>query len=197
MRKQLVIALMLSIIFTGAFAQDVAFGLKGGLNLGTLNLKDAESSYDSRTGYHAGLFLRTKGDNIGFQPELLLSTHRGDIENITFGTAQESFTYLTVPLLLKFYPVLGLNLQVGPQFGFLVDGEREYKSLLRSGKEDIKDHYKSSDVALSFGAGYDFDFGLGIDVRYNLGLQDINDAVDGEKVNSRVIMISLGWNFVD
>jgi hypothetical protein len=49
---------------------------------------------------------------------------------------------------------------------------------------------------VSLGAGYDFDFGLGLDFRYNLGVKDINNAVDGEPVKSRVILISLGWNFL-
>jgi len=174
-----------------------AFGLKAGLNLSSLNVDDPEASYDSRTGYHAGIFLRGKFDKIAVQPELLLFTQSGDIEKTaTFGTAQESFTYLSIPFMFKFYPVLGLNLQVGPQFGFLLDGERKYDNPLFSGSEDITDYYKQSDVSVSVGAGYDFGFGLGIDLRYNLGVKDINNEANGEAVKSRVILVSLGWNFL-
>jgi hypothetical protein len=98
--------------------------------------------------------------------------------------------------MIKLYPVGGLNLQLGPQFGFLIDGERKYDTVFGSGSTDIKDHYKSSDISLSLGAGYDFDFGLGLGFRYNLGMKDINNAANGEEVKSRVIMISLGWNFI-
>lgn len=192
--------LVVMLLLTGSvmYAQETAFGIKGGLNLSTINLDDAEASYDSRTGYHAGIFFRGKFDRIAIQPEVLFYTQNGEIASSTAGTAEESFTYLTVPVMLKFYPtsVLGLNLQAGPQFGFLLDGERTYESRLITIKEDIKDHYKSSDVSISAGAGYDFKFGLNIDFRYNIGIKDINNEADGEGAKSRVFMISLGWNFI-
>ena len=177
-------------------AGQAAFGLKGGLNLTTLNVEDPALSYDSRTGYHAGLFLRGKFAKVGIQPELLLFTQRGDLESSFFGTAQESFTYVSIPLMLKFYPIGGLNLQAGPQFGFLVDGERDYDTFLGSGSEDITEHYKKSDVSISVGGGYDFNFGLGLDVRYNIGVKDINNAANGEEARSRIFLLSIGWNFL-
>ena len=195
MRKAIICALLI-IIFSNAFSQETGFGIKGGVNLTSLNVEDPEASYDSRTGFHAGIFLRGKFDKVGIQPEILFFTQNGDIRSSVFGTAQESFTYLSIPLMLKFYPIGGLNLQVGPQFGFLIDGERKYDTFLGSGTQDIKDHYKSSDISVSLGGGYDFGFGLGLDVRYNLGVKDINNAANGEPVKSRVFLISLGWNFI-
>jgi hypothetical protein len=194
--KTLVLCLTLVAASCSALAQDTSFGIKTGLNLSSLNVKDPEATYDSRTGFHAGLFFGGRAGNIGFQPEVLLYTQNGDIETTTFGKAQESFTYLTIPLMIKFYPIGGLNLQVGPQLGFLLDGERKYDTFLGSGTEDITDHYKSSDVAVSMGLGYDLDFGLTFDLRYNLGVKDINNAANGETVKSRVIMLSVGWNFL-
>ena len=91
--------------------------------------------------------------------------------------------------MLKFYPVGGLNLQVGPQFGFLMDGERKYNSLLGSGTEDITEYYKKSDLSVSVGAGYDFDFGLNFDFRYNLGVKDINNVANGEEARSRIFLL--------
>lgn len=174
----------------------VGFGIKGGVNLTTLNIEDPQLSYNSRAGYHAGVFLRGRFDKVGIQPELLLFTQNGDIESSIFGTAQERFTYLSIPVILKFYPVGGFNLQVGPQFGFLLDGEREYDTFLGSGSQDITEYYKESDVSVSLGGGYDFDFGLGLDVRYNIGIKDINDAANGEEARSRIFLVSLGWNFL-
>jgi hypothetical protein len=173
-----------------------AFGLKGGLNLSSIDLNDAEATYDSRTGYHAGIFFRGRFDKVAIQPELLLYTQSGEIKSSLIGTAQESFTYLTIPVLLKFYPVGGLNLQAGPQFGFLLDGERKGELVGVGYTQDIKDYYKSSDISVSLGAGYDFGFGLNLDFRYNLGVKDINNVADGEEAKSRVFMVSLGWNFL-
>jgi hypothetical protein len=177
-------------------AAQVAFGLKAGVNLTKLNVNDPELSYDSRTGYHAGIFVRGKFDKIGVQPELLLFTQNGELRSTVFGSAQEHFTYLSIPVMFKFYPIGGLNIQVGPQFGFLLDGEREYDSFFGSGSQDITDHYKESDVSVSVGGGYDFDFGLSLDLRYNIGVKDINNAADGEEAKSRIFLLSLGWNFL-
>ena len=195
--KQTLSVLLIFILFSTLSAEaQVGFGLKGGLNLSTLNIDDPELSYDSRTGYHAGIFLRGKFDKIGIQPELLLFTQNGDLKSSLFGTAKESFTYLSIPLIFKFYPVGGLNLQVGPQFGFLIDGDREVNSVLGSDTYDITDYYKKSDLSVSVGGGYDFNFGLGLDVRYNIGVKDINDAANGEQAQSRIFLISLSWNFL-
>ncbi len=190
------VTLLLSFLTVASADAQVAFGIKGGLNLTTLDVKDPELSYESRTGYHAGIFLRSRMDKVAIQPELLLFTQQGNLESSFFGTARESFTYLSIPVILKFYPVGGLNIQLGPQFGFLIDGEREYDNFLSSGTEDITDHYKKSDVSVSVGGGYDFGFGLGLDVRYNIGVKDINDAADGQEARSRIFLLSLGWNFL-
>lgn len=172
-----------------------AFGLKGGVNLTSLKLDDPDASYDSRTGFHAGVFLRGKFDKVAIQPEVLLFTQRGE-GTFSLGKVEESFTYLSIPVILKFYPIGGLNIQAGPQFGFLLDGERKYESAFGTIKDDIKDSYKSSDVSISVGGGYDFGFGLGLDVRYNIGVKDINDEVNGDPAKSRIFLISLGWNFL-
>lgn len=175
----------------------VAFGLKGGLNLTNLKVDDPEASYESRTGYHAGIFLRGRFDKVAIQPEILLFTQRNDVEfSDGLGSVEQSFTYLSIPLMMKFYPVGGLNLQAGPQFGFLLDGEQKFETLFFTGKRDIKDDYKKSDIAVSVGAGWDFSFGLNVDFRYNIGVKDINDVADEEEAKSRVFLISLGWNFV-
>ncbi|HEY0652409.1 MAG TPA: porin family protein [Chryseosolibacter sp.] len=195
--KSLVLILSLGLMITAVQAQDAAFGLKGGINLSTFNLDDANATYDSRTGFHAGLFVRGKFNKVAIQPELLLFTQNSELRTSLFGTAQDRFTYLSIPVMVKLYPVGGLNLQLGPQFGFLIDGERKYDTVFGSGSQDIKDHYKSSDVSLSLGAGYDFGFGLGLDFRYNLGLKDVNNAANGEAVKSRVFLVSLGWNFLN
>lgn len=196
MKKCIPVAILLFLLLSVSSHGQISFGIKGGLNLTTLDFSAPELSYESRTGYHAGFFLRSSFGKVGLQPELLLFTQRGQLQSSFFGTAQESFTYVSLPVMLKFYPVAGLNLQLGPQLGFLVDGEREYDSFLGRARQDISEHYKKSDVSVSLGAGYDFDFGLGLDVRYNIGIKDINDVADGREARSRIFLLSLGWNFL-
>lgn len=196
MRKlNLIVIVSFLFIGTSVMAQETAFGIKGGLNLSEIKIDDPEASYNSKTGYHAGIFLRGKFDKVAIQPELLLYTQRGDFSGPGY-SGSEDFTYLTIPLMVKFYPVMGLNLQVGPQFGFLLDGERSAETLFGPIKQDIKDQYESNDFSVSAGAGYDFPFGLSLDARYNIGVKDINNATNGDEAKSRVFLISIGWNFL-
>jgi hypothetical protein len=192
--------ILLIVFYKNVSAQETAFGLKGGLNLTNLKVTDPQASYNSRVGYHLGIFLRAKYDRVAFQPELLLYTQKNEINYfasaINAGTVENSFTYLAVPILLKFYLVSGLNLQAGPQLGFLLDGDQKWNTALYKGTRNIKDSYKGIDVALSLGAGWESPFGVDFDLRYNLGVKDINDVSNGEAAKSRVFLLSLGWNFL-
>ena len=191
-KKYVLIAVAL-IVSVSVHAQDAAFGIKGGLNLSKIDVNDPEETYEGRTGYHAGIFMNAKFNKIAIQPEVLLYTQSGEFSGTGY-EGKEDFTYLTIPIMLKFYPVMGLNLQVGPQFGVLLDGERTTESVLGTVKRDIKDQYDNNDFAVSAGAGYDFGFGLSIDARYNIGVKDINNATNGEEAKSRVFLVSIGWN---
>jgi hypothetical protein len=187
--------IILILLLSYAAHAQTAFGLKGGLNLTNLNVDDPEASYDSRAGYHVGIFLRGRFSKIGIQPEVLLSTASTDVSTL-LGDYKDSFTYLSVPVMIKFYIISGLNIHAGPQFSFLLDGERKGEFGRISSTTDIKEYYKSSDVSVSAGAGWDFPFGLNVDFRYNIGVTDINDVSGGEEAKSRIFQVSLGWNFL-
>jgi hypothetical protein len=187
------------LIISNVSAQESAFGIKGGLNLTNLSVNDPETSYNTRAGYHAGIFFRERFSKVAIQPEILLSTMSTDVEtnfDRSLDKYKDSFTYLSIPIMVKFYLLGGLNIHAGPQFSFLLDGDRKGKDVLGSYSYDIKDYYKSSDVSVSAGAGWDFAFGLSFDFRYNLGIKDINDVAGGEAAKSRVFQLSLGWNFL-
>src|ERR1041385_2948700 len=105
-----VIVLFFAVAFESK--SQTAFGLKGGINITNLNVGDAQGSYDSRTGYHAGFFFREKVDKVAFQPELLLFTQNNTIDHYQgLYKVTQSFTYVSVPLMFKFYPLWGLNMQ--------------------------------------------------------------------------------------
>jgi hypothetical protein len=187
------LVMLLSLV---AAAQKPAFGIKAGLNLTNLKVDDPDATYDSRTGFHAGFFVRERFSKVAIQPEFLLFTQRTDVSSSALGDFQDRFTYLSIPIMIKFYIIDGLNFHVGPQFGFLLDGDRKFDGPLGQGSTDIKDYYKSSDVSVSLGGGWDAPFRLSVDVRYNIGVQDINEAAGGEEAKSRVFQVSVGWNFL-
>src|SRR5688572_14849441 len=146
--KRLITLVALPILFCfvidNAMAQaQVALGLKGGLNFAKLNADDFSTK--NRTGYHIGAFATFKLTKIAIQPELIFSQQGSEVKNPSLGNVESNFSYINIPVMLKIYLVGGLNLQVGPQFGFLTSAEID--------DEDVKNEMKNSDLSVGLGAG--------------------------------------------
>jgi hypothetical protein len=182
--------LTLILLFTAAtqvvsFAQaQVALGIKGGANIAKFDVSDAESLVSP----HAGAFALFKLTKLGIQPEVLFSQQGAKLNDIDLGEVDFKTSYLTIPVMLKIYLLAGLNLQLGPQFGFLTAASFN--------GDDVKESLKNSDITGNFGLGWDLPFGLTIDARYNLGFSDVNDGFSTESLKSRVIQISLGYKIL-
>jgi hypothetical protein len=168
----------------GAFAQaEVSIGLKGGLNFANLDVTNLEGTYNNRTGYHLGAFTLFKFAKIGIQPEVVYSQQGSSVK--VNGTSFESnFSYVNVPILLKLYLVGGLNLQAGPQFGFLTSADVD--------GDNFKDQLKDSDTSMALGLGWDLPMRLNVDVRYNLGLKNVSDE-SAYDIKNQVWQVSLGF----
>ncbi|MBC6400420.1 MAG: PorT family protein [Ekhidna sp.] len=165
------------------FAQaKVALGLKVGANFANTDVDNAESI----TAFHGGAYGLIKIANIGIQPEVLWSKQGGNELSIGNLTKDWDLTYINIPLMLKYYLPLGLNLQAGPQFGILTNAEDD--------DDDISDRLKSSDLSVVLGAGWDVPFGLQLSARYVLGLSDINDATGEDSIRNRTFQLSIGYN---
>lgn len=190
--KKAILILICSIAFVGfSYGQTgLRVGVKGGLNFANL---DTETNVDSRTGFHAGAYATIKLSKIALQPEIIFS-QQGAKFQFDRNDLESNFSYLNIPVMLKLYLVGGLNLQAGPQFGFLLSADREVEDVLGNvNEEDAKDLYKSSDLSIGLGAGIDLPFGLSADARYNLGLSDINDSASAGEIKNQVFQVSVGY----
>lgn len=185
MKKRLILIVsFVSLISMASFAQirfDV--GLKGGLNFSSLNTSaSVAQNYNNRTGYHAGIYAMLKLTKFAIQPEIVFSKQGQNFSVSSSSNLSSSYDYINIPIMIKFYLVGGLNLQAGPQFGFLASASGDLinktTGAISSG-QDLKDYVKSSDVSIGVGAGWDFPFGLNITARYNAGLSDINKYTGG------------------
>jgi hypothetical protein len=193
--KKLIVVAFLAFAASTAFAQvEVALGLKAGPNFAKINTDEpAGVNYKNRTGFHGGAFALIKLTKIGIQPEVLFSQQGGTIQ-INNKDYKSNFSYVNIPVILKIYLAAGLNLQLGPQFGFVAKAEQEYPDINgKTTKEDVKDDLKGSDLSAALGAGWDLPFGLTIDARYNLGLSKINDKSQPQEAKNQVIQLSLGY----
>jgi len=145
-------------------------GIKGGLNVYSINNED-NTGYDSRVGIHLGVLGHVHVyPHFAFQPELVYSSQGARYTNEIGDTYYYHLDYVNVPVLFQYMFDNGLRLQAGPQLGILVSA----KSILDNSSLDLNDT-KPVDVSLSFGASYIApSTGFGMDVRYNLGLNNIN-----------------------
>jgi hypothetical protein len=200
MKKKLLLTLGLVCILTyGSFAQaSFAIGLKGGPNFANINTSDAAGTYKSRTGFHVGAFTLIKLTKIGIQPELIFSQQGSKFKYSGSPDLESNFSYINIPVIIKLYTIAGINIQAGPQFGFLTSAKQEIPDPITQQvtKEDVKDAYKKSDVSVALGVGWDLPFGLTIDGRYNLGLSKINDEAGSSAAKNQVWQVSVGYKLI-
>ena len=180
--KKIILTAAAVFAFSFANAQDMKFGVKGGLNSSTLSGADGAKSI---IGVNLGGFVEFKvSDKFSVQPELLYS-----MQGAKFETGTLNMNYINIPVMAKYAVADKFNLQAGPQIGFLMSAK--YDSV------DVKDQMKSLDFGVNLGAGYDFTENLGLDLRYNLGLaQTQKELMTGQTAaKNAVIQLSVGYKF--
>jgi hypothetical protein len=192
--KKLFFASLFTLIGLVGYSQaSVAVGIKGGLNFSNIDVsQSAGVNYNNRTGYHFGAFTLLKFGKIGLQPEILFS-RQGSQYKIVATDFEANFDYINIPIILKLYTIAGINIQVGPQIGFLSSAQAKETIGGITTTTDVKSLIKSNDFSLALGLGWDLPFGLTIDARYNLGLSKINDSVGSLDTRNQVIQVSAGY----
>lgn len=159
-----------------AFAQETHFGVKAGLNVASTNVSPG-ADYNSKVGLHVGGLAHIHlSKNFALQPELVFSMQGGDRTD----ERKLKLNYINIPLLVQYMTDNGFRLQTGPQLGLLVSAKTELNNV----EVNWKDNFNTTDFSWTFGAGYLFPGGFGLDARYNLGISDVWEASDGEIKNS-------------
>jgi hypothetical protein len=213
-----------SLIAFIASAQDFSFGIKAGANFAAIGnsdepLFDPADAFDlselnfvsSSGGDNGGLTAIYFGvyaeipvsEKFSIQPELLYSKQGGTQDgSLVFQEANVNYestfnlSYLTVPIMAKFYVAKGLSLEAGPQIGFLLKSEFDIEVnnalFASSTTEDVKDFTKSNDFAFNIGAGYQLNSGLNFNLRYNIGLTDAYEDIDAK---NSVFQVGVGYTF--
>lgn len=169
---------------------------KAGLNWSKVNFpENYGGNPSSLTGFHAGVaatyqinkWLDVQGELLytmrGFDWDDLQVTDDGG--NIFEEGVKVRQHYLEIPVLLKFFPCTGFNLQAGPQLGI---------PLKYDGGLAVADGDKVPvDFGLVFGLGYESAMGIFVDARYTLGLTStVKDMPDWQ---NRTIGLTVGYRF--
>lgn len=181
MKKLIVVALTL-FIGTTAFSQSLDLGIKAGANFASIS---DVTGLKNKTGFQAGIFAGIGfTEKVGIQADLMYSQQGGEFKGGDF-----DLTYINIPIVLKYYLIQGLNIQAGPQFGFVVDDKLSF------GDINAKAKAKDFDLSGVVGAGYDFPLGIRVDARYNFGLTDVSSE-EGFKGKNNVFSLALGYSFL-
>lgn len=207
MKRALLLFLLLS--SSMMFAQASGFGIKGGLNYGSVGDLEFTSEFaqntfskENKTGYHAGVFYKMKlAAGIFLQPEVLYTKLNTEYINnnplVNEDPLNYEFSKIDIPLLVG-VDVLGpIHLKGGPSFQYILDTAFEDIDI------DFEDPEKSFTVGYQLGVGATLG-SIGFDVRYEGAFQDnrivsrtdVEDA--GFSVDSRpsqwILSISYSFN---
>ena len=200
--------LSITTIYAQADDTTTQFGVKGGVNLANITGDDV-GDLDSRTSFYLGLFMEIPiSERFSFQPEVLYSGQgftmisRGQ-DNIfdVADNVEYQLNYIQVPLMAKFYLVKGLHIEAGPQFGFKVNEEIDYKPASEGGDVVINtedSQIKGFDTNVALGAGYKFDNGFLVSARYTHGLTNIfkdNSFFQNVDAKNSVWQFGVGFSF--
>jgi hypothetical protein len=187
MKKVLATVVMVVALASVSQAQKFNFGA----NLTKITGQAFKEGYD--LGYHVGAFAEIDlSKKFGIQPEVLwnqTNTQRASGSDAVLNNWQQNtndikLNYLTIPILLRYNIGSLITLNAGPQFGILLNKD---ESLWANGKQA----FKSGDFSLTGGATVNLKM-LRVYGRYNIGLNDLNDAGTKDKWKSQQLQLGVG-----
>jgi hypothetical protein len=192
----------------------VKFGVKTSVNYFT-NSGDVSEDLDYNLAPQAGAYVNIPfGKYFAVQPELNYSRigskeshYAAETEPGTYfakNTNQTVLDYITLPVMLKFYPAKGFNIEAGPQLGYNIYAkniESNFKSTVNGPekvevKTDIQDNLNELDFGVNFGIGYELqDTGLNFGARYYMGVTNIIKDSEDQEVKNNGFTVGVGYSF--
>jgi len=188
MKGKILSLAILCITSSTAFSQGFKLGVKGGATINKITGKSFKEQFTF--GYHVGGFATLNFGKIGIQPEVLFNQVNVDTSSSFSAVYQFNkvgkvkLSYLSIPLLLNINANKFVTLQVGPQFGILMN---KSSTLVQNGKNAFKGGDLSMLGGLQLNLSHFRIFG-----RYAVGLNNINDIDNKEKWKSQSVQLGLG-----
>lgn len=209
-RRTLAAAAALSCILAGpAEAQQTMIGVKGGVVVADVDVTDIPDlgNPDTRKDLVAGIFLQVPlAGAVSIQPEILFV--RKGFEDSSSPGSELRLDYVQVPLLLQFHVVpagpVSPRVYFGPSLSFeaacTIAGSDIEGTQTEADCADQGVDTENADFGLAFGGGLDVSLGglvLTGDVRYDLGVTDLNASQDEGSAKNRAweFMAGIGFPF--
>ena len=191
------LALVVSLLAAGtASAQDMRFGVRGGVNFSTVQNEPSVGSdgYTMRQGLVAGAFFIMPLGWVHLQPEVLY-TSKGAALDLQGIDSKLVLDYLEIPVLARWRLGQRFYVAAGPAVAWRLKATSRTKFSGATEETDLGDSVKVYDVGVVGAVGVRFGKVL-VDGRYTHGLTDIDsDTSDEVTVRNRAITISAGIGF--
>lgn len=171
MKKFIITLSLLAVAVSSTSAQIIPsfqFGIKGGLNLSSLNYTNSAFNSNTRAGYLGGLWARFGALGFNFQPEIYATAKNVSITN-NDGEIRAKFTSIDVPLLFggKIGAFgFGGRFYTGPLISFAINKDQSFAG---AADKALTLDYKNQNYAWQFGGGIDIRK-ISVDLRYEAGL---------------------------
>ncbi|WP_085536315.1 porin family protein [Massilibacteroides vaginae] len=164
MKKNLGVIFTMLLLSTLTATAQLAFGVKGGLNISKAHFSKDVIDADNLTGFQIGPMVDFTVPLLGIGMDAaVLYSQKG----VDFKSESHKTDYLEIPVNLKWkfgLPVLKGFLTAGPYASFRIGGDKIWNVL----DEQIKT--KGFGTGLNFGAGVEIVKHLQVGVNYDLGL---------------------------
>jgi hypothetical protein len=180
MKKRIGVLLTILVLAgTQLFAQSFQLGIKGGGNLSDFisGSNSSQASFSAIAGWNAGIFLNFwLGNHFAIAPELLYTTEGAGIKTTTSdnnGTLTLNnnlhLRYVSLPLMAKLRFTGGFYIEAGPEVSLNVSS---------STWEDqtVKNVTNNAELGAAAGIGYQSPIGLGVSLRYTVGLTTVDNT---------------------
>ena len=168
-------------------------GIKAGINLSSQTVDD-DAEYGYSPGFQVGGFAQIKLTSIAIQADLMYSQQGSSVES-GGEDLKTTASYFNVPITVKYSIIPSLNVQVGPQIGFLSCVKSDYHPVTHQPfqEQHYTKAYKGTDFGVNVGVGWNAPMGIMVEARYYLGLSDISDYEGVESTKNRVIQLTVGY----
>ena len=201
--KKVFLMMSLALACSQTSSAQLDFGVKAGLNYNSESIQsvseDVFTGAESKTGYHAGVWLRFKLPIIGFylRPEIVYTNLENELlykirETAPSQTTSYNFQKIDIPVLIgkKFFGIG--NVFAGPSFQYILNSDFSLNDISEVDTDGFS-------VGLQFGAGIELG-NLGIDVRWERGLNTIestflNALSERVTFDTRVNQIIIGLSY--
>jgi len=186
--KKIILIICLAFTFSQSTSAQIDFGVKAGLNYNSESIQETSEDLfegaESKTGYHAGIWLRFKLPIIGFylRPELIYTNLSNEL-TYTQNTSNPkntdyNFQKIDIPVLIgkKFFGIG--NIYAGPSFQYILSSDFSLNDISNVDTDGFT-------LGLQFGGGIELG-NLGIDVRWERGLNTVESTFLNISTNTNV-----------